>query len=118
MDLQFWAVLGGQGCREKKNTNCHKYATFEFSFYVIIAKKTFFFTYLLIKRSVRVVFTICLPQNDEHLWRGQLMCCSGFSLYVLCMLLVFRDPFSIQMPTSTDFSSPLVFLKSEFTKKF
>jgi hypothetical protein len=28
MDIQFWAVLGSWGCREK-NTNCHKYATYE-----------------------------------------------------------------------------------------
>ena len=41
------------------------------------AEMNFFFKYLLIKRSVRVVFTICLPQNDEHLWRGRLLCFSG-----------------------------------------
>ena len=26
--IQFWAVMGSRGCREK-NPNCHKYATFE-----------------------------------------------------------------------------------------
>ena len=25
-DVKFWAVLGSQGCRVKKNPNCHKYA--------------------------------------------------------------------------------------------
>ena len=32
--IQFWAVLGSQGCTEKKNTNFHKYATFEVSFFM------------------------------------------------------------------------------------
>ena len=37
-DIQFCAVLGSWGCREKKNLNCHKYATFDVSFlYVFIA---------------------------------------------------------------------------------
>ena len=27
-----FSILGSQGCREKKNPNCHKYATFEASF--------------------------------------------------------------------------------------
>ena len=27
-DLKFWAVVGSQGCREKKTPHCHKYATF------------------------------------------------------------------------------------------
>jgi hypothetical protein len=39
-DIQFWAVLGSRGCRERKKPNCHKYATFEASFfYVFIGKK-------------------------------------------------------------------------------
>mgnify|MGYP001194092638 CR=1 FL=1 len=34
MNFQFWAVLGSQGCREKKDPNLHKYATFEGSFFL------------------------------------------------------------------------------------
>ena len=26
--MKFWAVWGSRGCREKKPSNCHKYATF------------------------------------------------------------------------------------------
>ena len=32
-NYQFWAILGSRGCRQKKNPNCHKYATFEVSFF-------------------------------------------------------------------------------------
>jgi hypothetical protein len=34
MNFLSWAVFGVQGCREKKNPNCHKYATFEASFFM------------------------------------------------------------------------------------
>jgi hypothetical protein len=31
--MKFWAVLGSQGCREKKPPNCHKYAFFGGGFF-------------------------------------------------------------------------------------
>ena len=40
-EMKFWAVLGNQGCREKKTPNCHKYATFCGGFFnFLLAKKT------------------------------------------------------------------------------
>ena len=45
MNIQFWAVLGSRGCREK-NSNCHKrhkYATFEVSFLCFHGQKKFKF---------------------------------------------------------------------------
>ena len=38
--MKFWAVFGSQGCREKKNLNCHKDATFWGGFfYFFVGKK-------------------------------------------------------------------------------
>jgi len=42
--MNFWAVLGRRGCREKKTPNCHKYATFWGGFFNFLwAKKKFKF---------------------------------------------------------------------------
>jgi hypothetical protein len=39
-EMKFWAVLGSQGCREKKTPTCHKYATFWDGFFNFLwAKK-------------------------------------------------------------------------------
>ena len=38
MNFQSWAIFGSRGCREKKNKNCHKYATFEGSFLLIFSR--------------------------------------------------------------------------------
>ena len=37
-----WAVQGSRGCRDK-NANCHKYATFEGSFFMFSGAKNIFF---------------------------------------------------------------------------
>ena len=85
-----YAILGCfglSGSQRKKIQSAISMLLLSSVFYVVIAKKTLYFTYLLIKSSVRVLFTIRLPQNDEHLWRGRLLCFSGFSLYVCCWSL-------------------------------
>jgi hypothetical protein len=38
-EMKFWAVLGSQGCREKKPPNCHKYATFWGGFFYFLWRK-------------------------------------------------------------------------------
>ena len=37
--MKFWAVLGSQGCREKKTPNCHKYATCRGGFFQFLVGK-------------------------------------------------------------------------------
>ena len=39
INFQLLAVLGSRGFREKKNPNCHKYATFEGSFFCFHGQK-------------------------------------------------------------------------------
>jgi hypothetical protein len=50
--MNFWAVLGSRGCREKKPPNCHKYASFWGGFFNFLwAKKNldFFEKYFSIR---------------------------------------------------------------------
>ena len=53
MNFQFWAVLGSEGCRErKKNPNCPKYGTFRGSFFMFSwAKKILIFFFKNIAAS-------------------------------------------------------------------
>ena len=39
MKIQSWTVLGSRGYREKKIPNCHKYATFQGSFFYVFRGK-------------------------------------------------------------------------------
>jgi hypothetical protein len=38
-EMDFWAILGNRGCREKKTPNCHKYATFSGAFSLFSSQK-------------------------------------------------------------------------------